>query len=100
MIMDRDELIELFWTLVLMFPLIFWLGYVASTMWNWFVVATFIGAPTLTTPQTAGLSLVLGLTRYKASTKDTRPPIVRMIELAVYGAMVLGVGFVLHTIWK
>lgn len=75
-------------------PVLLWYGWAASVLWGWFVAPTF-GAPAISVSQAAGISLVIGLLRFKLSAaKDETKLSTKLIALLIGPPCSVGLGWV------
>jgi hypothetical protein len=84
--------------LAFLVPLAAWSGYVAMTLWNWFVPVVFPAAPRLGILSAIGLGMVVGV--FTAKAQDAEPSSKSAGYMIVYslfmGLVRLGIGLVVH----
>ncbi|KKN58910.1 hypothetical protein LCGC14_0547120 [marine sediment metagenome] len=82
-------------TLLFAFPVALWGGYVASVLWGWFLVPS-LGVPHLGAVPAAGMMLILSFMHpVSSSDKEDNSGLVRILNRALAGLVVLGLGAIL-----
>jgi hypothetical protein len=73
-----------------------WTGYVLSTLWAWFIVASF-GVPMISVPVAMGINLIARLLTYKIPEEGDESEYSYKVILAfMIPTVFLGVGYVIH----
>lgn len=94
------KLIHVFLLFLVDVPLTLWSGFVASTLWGWFIVSAF-NLPRITALQAIGISLVVKYLVHKeidsVDERDTRDMIIgKLADAIVYPTVTLTFGWIVH----
>lgn len=71
-------------------------GFVLSTLWGWFIVPTFLGAPELGIVPAIGISLVVNYMTSHYTGKDDRSIGAQFTYMVMYPALALLIGWIVH----